>query len=346
MTNHSLFSTPEAQSLEERLMHCFEEWLADRQSGSGRARSHRPLSDKSAAVYRDMWRAFAVFCADRSLGLHQVEAADLAALLRLRAAMASGDSANRATAHRQLNLRYARRFLTLIQWVSGFQDDAVGGRANQAARTMLEQPQYKYANASDKDPLPDFLTDEQADRLIAFITQPVADDADDASMKWNAMRNRTAAALMMGGGLTPGDVRNLLLDGVATQAGIPWKLSLPGNGNFPARETPLAPWAGRQLAAWLTVRKEHGIAGDFALPGRRSGSQWSEVGCYETTRDVLEQAGLGDLKGGVFKLRHTFALRQLANGREEKDVARWLGLLDINGMARYRRVLHAPVEVV
>ena len=54
---------------------------------------------------------------------------------------------------------------------------------------------------------------------------------------------------------------------------------------------------------------------------------------------------MGDDDGGVFKLRHTFALRQLADGKSETDVARWLGLVDLNGMARYRKIVKAPVEL-
>jgi site-specific recombinase XerD len=48
----------------------------------------------------------------------------------------------------------------------------------------------------------------------------------------------------------------------------------------------------------------------------------------------------------LFKLRHTFALRQLRKGKTEEEVARWLGLLDINSMTRYRRIVLSYQDVV
>ena len=50
-------------------------------------------------------------------------------------------------------------------------------------------------------------------------------------------------------------------------------------------------------------------------------------------------------EGGSFKLRHTFALRQLRRGTAPQQVAQWLGLSDVAALARYRMVLIAPAEV-
>jgi site-specific recombinase XerD len=61
---------------------------------------------------------------------------------------------------------------------------------------------------------------------------------------------------------------------------------------------------------------------------------------------VLAAAGVADTEGGSFKLRHTFALRQLRRGTEPEQVAEWLGLSDAAALARYRKVLVAPVDVV
>jgi len=348
MTTYPLFSSSDELALQEKLSLYFENWVAYRRSSTSRARAHRALNDDSAEVYQEMWNAFAAFCIRRSLDLYEIRVEDLELFLATRGT--DPESAPPAAPNAELTSRYARRFLTLIDWVTVHQARVDGQVPNQAARELLERPEYRYANASDKDPLPEYLTDAQAKRLIAFVTQPADKGPNGAPEKWNVIRNRTAVALMLGGGLTPGDVRNLKMDGIhldgGKKAGVPWKLSLPGNGNFPARETPLASWAGKQLAYWLKVREEQGISGDFVFPSRRSGGQWSDTRCYEMTREVLELAGLSNVEGGLFKLRHTFALRQLARGRDEKDVARWLGLLDINGMAKYRRVLPAPVEVV
>ena len=55
--------------------------------------------------------------------------------------------------------------------------------------------------------------------------------------------------------------------------------------------------------------------------------------------------GLNSSEGGSFRLRHTFALRQLRRGFKEKTVAQWLGV-EPEVMARYRRVVGAPVDMV
>jgi len=225
-----------------------------------------------------------------------------------------------------------------------------GVSTNPAARNLLEKPEYKYANAAHKNPAPEYLSDVQSKHLIAYITQLPDRRAASDPLPWKEVRDRVAVSMMLGGGLTPGDVRALQLSGVLTEGGrktgVPWKLALPSNGNFPARETPLADWAGRQLAYWLAVRSEQGIGGDFVFPSTRDGKQWSDSRCFLSCRDVLTAAGISHDSGGVFKLRHTFALRQLSHGKSAEDVAKWLGLLDSNGMLRYRRILTSPVDVV
>jgi integrase len=350
MPTYSLFASADQVSLSERLSQAFADWVAFRNISPSRLRSKRALNDESREVYSEMWNAFTAFCAERSLDLHMLKAEDLELFLATRGTGPAPGHPQPRTKEVDLSARYARRFLTLINWVTTHEASTKGMALNTAARELLEQSVYKYANAGHKDPLPEFLTDAQAKRLIAFVTQPPDSSIGAVPSKWNNVRNRTAVAVMLGAGLTPGDVRNLTVDGVAFDggrtAGVPWKLSLPGNGNFPGRETPLASWAGRQLAYWLDIRKEQGIQGTYVFPGKRNGGQWSDTRCYEVTREVLAQAGMPNDTGGVFRLRHTFALRQLARGKDAADVARWLGLLDINSMARYRRLLSAPVEVV
>jgi hypothetical protein len=61
---------------------------------------------------------------------------------------------------------------------------------------------------------------------------------------------------------------------------------------------------------------------------------------------VLAAAGVPDSEGGGFKLRYTFALRQLRRGTAPEQVAPWLSPPDAAELARYRRVLLVPVEVV
>jgi integrase len=96
---------------------------------------------------------------------------------------------------------------------------------------------------------------------------------------------------------------------------------------------------------WLTIRTQQNIAGDLVFPSTLGGKAWSHTACYEACKAVLAGAGMEKDSGGVFKLRHTFALRQLAKGKSETEVAKWLGLVDLNGMARYRRLVARPVDL-
>lgn len=346
--SYPLFDGSISASPEEKLKQAFEEWVAWRARSRSRARMFKPLSTESAEVYREMWNAFAPYCAERGLELHELSEADLQNFLRTRAMSSCTGDHLASSQPANLTPRYARRFLSLIDWVSSYHAREEVAPANHAAKRLLDRPEYKYANAAAKDPLPEYLSNVEANRLIAYVTQ-FADRSSEAH-NWKEVRDQTAVAMMLGGGLTPGDVRTLRLSGVlfadGPMSGVPWKLSLPGNGNFPARETPLADWAGRQLTFWLAARSEQNIAGDFVFPSTLTGKQWSDTRCFLSCRDVLTAASVSNDAGGMFKLRHTFALRQLAHGHSETEVAQWLGLLDINGMLRYRRILTSPVDLV
>jgi integrase len=125
----------------------------------------------------------------------------------------------------------------------------------------------------------------------------------------------------------------------------PWKVSVPGDGNSAARETPIASWAGELLQHWLAVRAEARIAGNYLFPSTRTGKQWHKDSQYMCARRVLEEAGIDASEGGSFRLRHTFALRQLRRGFEPEEVARWLGV-EPQVMERYQRVVVDPIDVV
>ena len=47
---------------------------------------------------------------------------------------------------------------------------------------------------------------------------------------------------------------------------------------------------------------------------------------------------MGLVEGGAYRLRHTFALRQLRRGKSPDLVAKWLGVVEMRVMDRYRRV--------
>ena len=168
-------------------------------------------------------------------------------------------------------------------------------------------------------------------------------------MRWQQLRNRVAVALQLGAGLAPGDVRALDVQASALPGGRgrarPWTLRVPGNGNMPARETPVAPWAGALLQHWLQVRAQAAIAGPWLFPATCGGKPWGKESQYTAARQVLADAQLGDPEGGSYRLRHTFALRQLRRRTNSDQVALWLGIEPM-AMAKYRRIVAGFAEVV
>jgi integrase len=334
--NLELFVDQPSSLLE--LTDAFERWCRRARDG-GRLR--RASSEQ---VYRAMWQALAAWCASQvpPVGLRALDEATLQAYIATRSGKASPDD--------PLSPRYLWRLLNLVDRVQADHADAAGRPRNaSAAELIAAQPALRHVNAADAEPLPEHLRADEAKRLLAFLSavRPRGPGRPEP-LSWQELRNRTAVALQLGAGLGPGEVRALRVADVACSGGrvkdLPWKLRVAASGQTPERETPVAPWAGRLLRHWMQVRAEQGIAGDWLFPSTRSGKPWGKVAQYEAARRVLDAADIG--AGGSFRLRHTFALRQLRRGHPAEQVAQWLGVVDPAVMARYRRVLGAPVDDV
>ena len=76
-------------------------------------------------------------------------------------------------------------------------------------------------------------------------------------------------------------------------------------------------------------------------PATRTGRPWSKLGHYKAITETLEQSGISKeyVPGGAFRLRHTFAIRQLRRNESPQRVAKWLGVQDPDVIARYLAVV-------
>lgn len=313
----------------------FDAWLAaQEQTGVLREAS-------SIAVYRSIWSALVTWTWGHGLRTETLNTAQLKAFLHDRGGA------------EELTARHAWRVLTLVDAVLSHGARQLHLPRNTAARDLLMgTPQWRYANSATKTPLPEHLLAHDARRLVGWLLDlaGAADLHGAPAQAWQTLRNRTAVALQLGAGLTPGDVRIAATTGVVFEGSrapdLPSKIRLPSYGNSPAREAPLAPWAARLLRTWLDTRSALQLAGPVLFPATRSGRPWGKVAQYGAAKAVLAAAGVADVDGGSFRLRHTFALRQLRRGSAPEDVARWMGLRDVAALARYRRVLVAAAEVV
>ena len=310
-----------------------EGWVAE----AGRVGLLRHESSKD--VYQHMWSVLTAWAVGNGIQLSSLCAADLAAYLESRG---GADD---------LSARYAWRLLRVVDRVLVHHAQSLGLPANSAAADLLaNRPDLRFANAAEKDPLLDYLAASEAKRLVTFLSA-VRPGRAAAGRAWQEVRNRASVGLMLGSGITPGEVRALKLADVVVEGGrsvrVPWKLRVAGNGNSPARETPVAPWAGQLLRYWLDVRAEQGIPGSMVFPSTKgTGKPWGKVAQYNAAKEVLQAAGIDDVEGGSFRLRHTFALRQLRRGKAPDEVAQWLGVSNPVVMARYRRVISAPIDVI
>jgi integrase len=318
------------------LQRAFETWCAhQRQSGRLRRGS-------SEAVYRAMWQALAAWCVVQVLPLRlgDLQAQALSAYLASRTGLLLADGV--------LTPRYQHRLLSLVRrvqahraWLREQAGPVMAARASPMPIRLAQSVVPNGPAAEATEPLLHLTTaeDQQLQRLLCQA--PAVPGG-----RWQAQRDRCAVALQLGAGLGPGDVRALRLRDVLAEGGPvrhqPWQLRVAANGSAPAHVSPLAPWAGALLADWLQRRQAEALGGDWLFPSTRSGKPWGKVAQYEAARRVLADAGLNADGGGSFRLRHTFALRQLAHGHDEAMLSRWLGVIDPAVMARYQRLLGLP----
>lgn len=299
-------------------------------------------ADGAFGVYEHMWVAFARDMAERAdpVPIEHLALADLQTFIDAR----SGRDSVAPSA------RYVWRLLHLIDRVLAHTARLAGRVPSPVAMDLLgTRKEWLYANARGREDLPDYLTPDQARRLIKYLASIRPQPGRSGQLVgWQELRTSAAVALQLGAGLTPAEVRALTLSapvGGGRVVDVPWKLRVPAVGSAKAREAPLATWGGFILKRWLEVRRELGIPGEWLFPSTRSkGTPWGKIGHYEASRALLLASGWTEeeAKGGSFRLRHTFALRQLGRGADEAEVARWLGI-EPEAMRKYRDVLYEPV---
>ncbi len=318
----------------------FDAWEAQARHQQGWRSEHTPQA------YRRIWQPFVQWCVTQQppLSPHSIAARDLEAYVLGRSA--------RDRADEPVTARYAWRVLTVVDHVlqHAASQGATGTACTAVRDALLRHPDWRWANAPENERPPDHLDAASAAQLLSHLARArrVQSDTHAVPARWQDVRDAAVVALHLGGGATPAEARSLKVTDLllSDQRGnrLSGKVRIPASLESAGRETPLAAWAQPLLAQWTVARRSAGIGGDWLFCATRSGKPWSADGHALAVRRVLEAAGLepASATGAAFRLRHTFALRQLRRGAAEADVASWLGVKEAKVMARYRRVLDTP----
>ena len=334
-----LFGTCEGNILEV-FESSFTQWVAH-------AKAAGEVGQASTVdAYQAIWTSLTKWCVAQNpvVSLDGLREAELGLFIESRTASQGSDH--------QVSGRHAWRVLHLVDRVQELRASVLGIKANRAAHELLNSREdWRYANSTARDPLPEFLSAGEAKTLVNFLTSTWPEAAGpEGGGSWQELRNRASVGLQLGAGLTPSDVRALTLKSPVVVGGriknLPWKIEVPQHGASVARETPVARWAARVLSQWLSIRAEMAIPGEYLFPSTKTGKPWGKVAHYNAVTAVLEDSGVDKslVPGGSFRLRHTFALRQLRRNRAPEEVAQWLGVVDPAVMKRYKRVIFAPVD--
>ncbi len=277
----------------------FENWVLRR------AKNRKGLSDKSAGVYRSRAYRIAAF-----FGEHETEIEHVTDSLLTKLMATMPTSKNRA------------RYLDLIDELLLFEASLTGKAANRTANDFRYGGPDKDALKRKNRPSPEALTSAHKEKFVAWFQKPMTGD-------WRKLRNRVICAVMLGAGLKPNEALDLTLstlhyesdaDRAAHRA---WKLTVPGTGNYPARDTPLAPYAKRCLSEWVDVAIKQGVIIDeptaFVFPNApRDGAPLEKSSFRKQWIEILEELELKDFHYTPHTLRNTFGASNLSFVPENK----------------------------
>lgn len=339
--------------IRERAQAMFDRFCAWRSVRRGPTRAGRALSADSVQTYSTMWALYEQFCLGYDLLPHEVDEASLETFIAGRRTrlsplnpLSSLNPRNSRSPSRALQSRlgrrdagsthYAYRLLRLIAQVLALHAAQTGERVSEAPARMLEREPYKSINAAENVALPPVLRDEEVAALVNVCSLPLGDAVPGAPLAWFDVRDNTAVLLLLGAGLSPGELRALRMGDVEMERGLPMRLAIAGSVDGAAREVLLEPPLRFALRYWLTCRRgligaamDIGVEDSPLLVASASGRPWSESGMLKALRKVFERAGIRRVPATGYVLRHTFVLRSLkVRRRDPREVAQQIGVLD------------------
>jgi site-specific recombinase XerD len=278
----------------------------------------KPVSKKSAHIYRTMFGKFATWLARENKAFSRVVEHDLIRFI----------SRNRAGGEQ--NSLISRRYLRLLERC--YQYLQIKPNPATAALQMASANGY-IAQDHGMQVL-------QAEDIAAFVNalpslgQPGPNRAGRPPKAWKRRRDHAMQATMLFAGLRVAEAIGLRLsevddpfDGAFGADGIILAIGPEGKHDTShAHDTVLRSYGALALRTWLKERASLGIPGDLVFPGDLAGKPMSAVTVYRQVRATFGRAGIDVDHNGGRTLRNTFAVQELKSGRTRADLKQLLGL--------------------
>lgn len=329
------------QSLRDAFVVAFDDWVADL------ALNAKALMPKTVSSYRSRALRMADFFAGRRVRLVEIREADVEALISTLLERRN-ETTSPADPVKAIPNQCAR-YLTLLESLVVFVCQRAGVEPNHAASRVRFAPKYKPALTRTHKPLPKVLSIEHKAVFVEWFWKRIVDGS------WIALRNRALFAVQLGAGLKPGEALTLPLTALCYESAQkaknfePWKISVPGNGNFAARDTPLTDYGCHALSAWLQAAHKLGYIrhGDsLVFVNARDHDHLDDSVMQRYFDETLVELHLPPYTPHV--LRNTWAATNLAalNPSEHDKIRLFLGLSHKESLEPLKRVLAQKFKVV
>ena len=308
-----------------------EQWLSEPDAPfdtflTGYRFNQRRLRASSFVIYKGMFTRLREWAQTQGLSLFDLKEASIEQFLDSRRLSAE-------TRHRYLLL-----FTTLFEHLALV-------RAGEARLPSLEQVNPARTlllerEAPSRDD-PDFMNMEEVRRFV---------DALPAPSNWKRVRDRAMALLVLGAGLTSGEVLRLRISDLRLKSGELEGVWVPAHKPRPARLVPVQVWARPAIESWVREREalclgssallpgtDQRLAGTLLFPSNLSGVQLKAVTLFRLVKTALDRAGVVKRYEGPTLLRNSCGALWLEQ-HELLQVSLWMG----HATVRYTELLLPP----
>jgi site-specific recombinase XerD len=279
----------------------FKSWLAGQ-----RVVGTRPLREATCDTYEAMFSAWLQYLKGRDLELLEATSQDAEMFFSLK----------------ELEPVSRRRYLQLLDKVYRHLRRAGWEPPNPLLGELKKERVLEV-------PLPEGLTTEAQDRLIAFLRE---------LPDWKGARDRGMAALLLGAGLRSNELVHLPVEDLPQGAGVTWRIRVRPQTVHREHETlvlPDGPWR-TWLREWSAERIRRQIPGEWACPASLRGKDFTPSGLFRRIAGWFDGAGVVAGRQGAGILRNTFARSALSCGRySAHEVQEFLGHEDVRATTRH-----------